>query len=234
VDSISAAPDVLLPGFAPSPKESDRSVKGRGTESVSRSTVSHFNENLFPASKQSQHAKTTVPQLSFSRIKPRTLVNRSLLTSLLSAQSSSPENPFSELYASVAARGQESCTLFVYFPRSKTPNKPMELIVQPDATVEEVIGFSLWTYWEEKWKPSLDSDCKDDDETTKLRLSAVCWNLRIAEDDGEVDEDFPCKKIAYSRLFETYIVYSFGSRQAYFYLQFRCLCSDSRDVSNTE
>jgi hypothetical protein len=199
--SITAAPEVLLPGFASPPKVADSSGISTGTnrngihlEATSRlDSLSLDGQHASITDSPQPKFKTSMPQLAFPRVKPRISVQQSLLTSSLAAQSSSPDNPFSELYASVAARGQESRSLCVYFPYSKTPHKPMELIVQPDAIVEEVIGFSLWTYWEEKWKPDLDSDC-DDEEMKKTRLSAVCWNLRIAEDDGEVDEDFPCRR----------------------------------------
>lgn len=63
----------------------------------------------------------------------------------------------------------------------------MDLNVRKDATVEEVIGFALWSYWEEGWLPKLDEGQSGEDETK----SAVAWIMRVAENDGEVDEDFP-------------------------------------------
>jgi hypothetical protein len=51
--------------------------------------------------------------------------------------------------------------------------------------VEEVIGFGLWKYWEEGREPKLREDEGEE------KLSAVGWGLRMVEDDGEVDEDFP-------------------------------------------
>ena len=67
----------------------------------------------------------------------------------------------------------------------------MDLNVRRDATVEEVIGFALWHYWEEDWLPKLDDRLGEDDPKRGVRLSAVGWILRIAEEDGEVDDDFP-------------------------------------------
>ncbi|VDC07496.1 unnamed protein product [Peniophora sp. CBMAI 1063] len=97
-------------------------------------------------------------------------------------------NPFSELYSAISGRGASASTnVTVFFPQSKTPMKAMNLVVRKDATVEEVLGFALWTYWEEKWEPRLD----EGDDTPEEKLSAVGWVLRIAEEDGEVDEDFP-------------------------------------------
>jgi target of rapamycin complex 2 subunit MAPKAP1 len=82
----------------------------------------------------------------------------------------------------------------------------MELSVRKDASVEEVLGFALWTYWEEEWMPPLDSSLPpppaggappsspDEEKNERERealLSALGWVLLIAEEDGEVDDDFP-------------------------------------------
>lgn len=70
----------------------------------------------------------------------------------------------------------------------------MELNVRKDATVEEVIGFALWNYWEEAWLPKLDQGIPEGEEgqqARETRLSAIGWVLRLTEDDGEVDDDFP-------------------------------------------
>lgn len=70
--------------------------------------------------------------------------------------------------------------------------KAMDLNVRKDATVEEVIGFSLWTYWKEGWLPKLDEGLSgEDDPKWETKVSAVGWIMRIAEEDGEVDDDFP-------------------------------------------
>lgn len=79
-------------------------------------------------------------------------------------------------------------TVMVFFPFAREPlGKPMTLSVRKDATVEEVLGFALWSYWEEGWLPRLDEDPNVPEE----KLSAVGWVLTVAEEDGEVDEDFP-------------------------------------------
>lgn len=78
----------------------------------------------------------------------------------------------------------------------------MDLNVRKDATVEEVIGFALWNYWEEGWLPKLDDGLGgDEDPKRATRISAVGWILRIAEDDGEVDDDFPRKYRVISMIF---------------------------------
>jgi hypothetical protein len=83
--------------------------------------------------------------------------------------------------------------VLVYFPRARQPvGKAMDLSVRKDATMEEVIGFALWSYWEEGWLPKLDEGLNgEDDPKWAIKLSAVGWIMRIAEDDGEVDDEFP-------------------------------------------
>ncbi len=59
-------------------------------------------------------------------------------------------------------------------------------------TIEEVIEIALRNYSDEGWLPKLDEGLDGADETRRnARLSAAGWVLRIAEVDGEVDEDFP-------------------------------------------
>jgi len=115
------------------------------------------------------------------------------LSRMLASQSGMTDNPFTELYGAISGRGDSSAiSLDIFFPHSKQPFKGAKINVRKDATVEEVIGFGLWTYWEQKLEPKLDEGPGgDDDRQRAIRLSAVGWSLRIAEDDGEVDEDFP-------------------------------------------
>ncbi|KAI6104188.1 stress-activated map kinase interacting protein 1-domain-containing protein [Pisolithus sp. B1] len=112
----------------------------------------------------------------------------SALTMML-ASSVGSSNPFSELYAAVSGRGETAAMdVKVFFPHARQPKgEAMVLNVRKDATVEEVIGFALWSYWEEDWLPKLNEGVGANDP----KLSAVGWVMRIAEDDGEVDEDFP-------------------------------------------
>ena len=120
----------------------------------------------------------------------------SALTQQLQATSNNSTNPFTELYALISGRGEvASMNVTVFFPHARSSDgevEKLELSVRKDATVEEVLGFALWSYWEEGLLPKLDEGLGgDDDLKRKVRLSASGWVLRIAEDDGEVDEDFP-------------------------------------------
>lgn len=86
-------------------------------------------------------------------------------------------------------------TVRVFFPMARKPaGQALELSVRKDATVEEVLGYALWTYWEEGWLPKIDEGLDgEEDPKWAIKCSAVGWILRIAEEDGEVDEDFPRK-----------------------------------------
>ena len=71
-----------------------------------------------------------------------------------------------------------------------------------DVTVEEVIGVGLWAYWEAQEKEEREPKLEVDEEKAENGEETTKWNLRIVEDDGEVDEDFPGE--ALSRIhFET-------------------------------
>lgn len=95
-------------------------------------------------------------------------------------------NPFASLYTTVAAPGTvASLTLELFFPHSEDPSVPIMAKVRKDATVEDVTGYALYKYWEEGRQPGLSQ------EEVEERWTTVGWGLRIVEDDGEVDEDFP-------------------------------------------
>ncbi|KAF6757784.1 stress-activated map kinase interacting protein 1-domain-containing protein [Ephemerocybe angulata] len=153
-------------------------------------------ESDIPQSKKSGNtmARTRpVSESMFARKKPPPAKPQKSALSSMMALSSGSSNPFSEVYAAISGRGQSlSTTINVFFPHATRPvGKPMELTIRKDATVEEVVGFALWSYWEEDWQPRLDEGLGEDDPRRDHKLSAVGWVLRIAEDDGEPDDDFP-------------------------------------------
>ncbi|KIO33773.1 hypothetical protein M407DRAFT_177775 [Tulasnella calospora MUT 4182] len=134
----------------------------------------------------------------FAKMPVRRPQLKSALTAMLSAKTSVSDNPFTTLYAAMSGRAESaSVTLRVWFPESGGPaaQKPLELKVRKDATVEEAIGFGLWTYWDQGIEPKLDEGLEGDGEEVEqkreVKLSALGWNLKIAEFDGAVDEDFP-------------------------------------------
>lgn len=94
------------------------------------------------------------------------------------------ENAFGKDYSFVCGKGVPNpIHLKIFFPSSQDPKKPLPVIVKRDATVEQVIGYSLYVYIEEKRMPPIDANSKLD--------KVACWNLRIVEDDGDIDQDFP-------------------------------------------
>lgn len=133
------------------------------------------------------------PTLTFARVIVPPLPSRpspSGLSQIFASKASKIENPFSELYSLISSRSAP-LSLQIIYPFSSDPRNSFTLKVRPDATVEEVIGFALWTYWEEGIQPKLDEmNSIVEEARRKDRLSAIGWSLRITE-DGEVDDDFP-------------------------------------------
>lgn len=142
-------------------------------------------------------------EMTFTRKRIQPIRPQSSALSALLRSSTSGTNPFGEMYAAISGRGEsQSTNVQLFFPHARSPaGTAMDLNVRKDATVEEVIGFALWTYWEEGWLPKLDDGLSvegegangegDEDSKRETKLSAIGWIMRIAEDDGEVDDDFP-------------------------------------------
>lgn len=108
----------------------------------------------------------------------------SALTALIKAkeQNSQEENHLAELYASFSGKGDlKPLHLKIFRPSGDEPMRPVDVVVRQDATVAETIGFSLYRYWEEGRKPTLKRE----------ECDANVWTLRIMEDVGVVDDDFP-------------------------------------------
>ncbi|KAK1218325.1 Component of a membrane-bound complex containing the Tor2p kinase [Marasmius sp. AFHP31] len=180
---------------------SDASTNTSGAKSSRRPAPRSSNSN---SSIQLANSSSSVPQASSSTPSEVSLFTRkrvaplrpqkSSLSAMIAASSSSSNNPFTEIYSAISGRGEAAATnVLVFFPHCKSPAKGMDLNVRKDATVEEVIGFALWTYWEEGWLPRLDEGLNEekDKEKWEVRMSGVGWIMRIAEEDGEVDDDFP-------------------------------------------
>ncbi|KAF9919788.1 hypothetical protein FBU30_010534 [Linnemannia zychae] len=106
----------------------------------------------------------------------------SLLTSLIIQQKSKEDNPFAEEFLRIAGMGETSpVKLKIYLPSSDKPKDPMQVVVKREATVEDVIGYILYQYYNEGRTPLLTDELS----------TVVQWNLRIVEDDGEIDDDLP-------------------------------------------
>ncbi|KAG0367567.1 hypothetical protein BGX24_003172, partial [Mortierella sp. AD032] len=106
----------------------------------------------------------------------------SLLTSLIIQQKSKEDNPFAEEFLRIAGMGETTpVKLKIYLPSSDKPKDPMQVVVKREASVEDVIGYILYQYYNEGRTPLLSDELS----------TVVQWNLRIVEDDGEIDDDLP-------------------------------------------
>lgn len=162
---------------------------GGGAGDVSATGSRHHHSSTTHHSSGHKHDELTFPRKKVPPIRPA----KSALTAML-AKTSTSSNPFEEYYAAIFGRAEgESKMVAVYFPKAVKPmGQVMELNVRKDATVEEVLGHALYRYWEEGWLPKVDDGLEgEEDPKWGTVCSAVGWILRIAEEDGEVDEDFP-------------------------------------------
>ena len=160
-------------GAAPQPTTRSGKPRRASHGTSSSGTAAAAEEDLF--------ARQKVPPIRAAK---------SALSSMMAA--SNTTNPFSDPYSAISGRGVSpaaSMVVTVFFPFARErAGEPMRLSVRKDATVEEVLGFALWSYWEAGWLPRLD---EEDVSVFEEKLSAIGWVMKIAEDDGEVDEDFP-------------------------------------------
>lgn len=132
------------------------------------------------------------PRRPTSTIRPVSMIQpKSLISEALNAKKTKPAAPF-EGFATLSGKGESSPLMIrVYTPYCKTPSKPYEVlirrIVRDDngadrpVNVADLIGLALWRYNEEKLEPALPTD--------KLNLN--WWTLKMVEEGGEVDDDFP-------------------------------------------
>ncbi|KAA1110304.1 mitogen-activated protein kinase associated protein 1 [Puccinia graminis f. sp. tritici] len=135
-------------------------------------------------------------QILFKKIKledpklKKPVVKKLMLTQLLTAQSasSSSNNPYKCFYAFLASKERNALKILLYYPFSKEPSKPIKILMKANVCVEEVVGFSLWNYVEEKCEPKL-GEIKNCPDGLDLH-ETFAWCLRLVEDDGKVDEDF--------------------------------------------
>ncbi|KAK1751698.1 stress-activated map kinase interacting protein 1-domain-containing protein [Echria macrotheca] len=132
------------------------------------------------------------PPRPMSTIRPLSMAQpKSLLSAALKAKKTKPALPF-DSFASLSGQGDPNpIMLRIYAPMSNNPSKPFEVLIRRTihqgeggdraVTVADLIGLSLWRYNEEKLEPPLPSD----------KLNVNWWTLRMVEEDGEVDDDFP-------------------------------------------
>ncbi len=95
-------------------------------------------------------------------------------------------NPFSKKYSFLCGKGERNpISLKIYVPNATdNPTIPMLIVVKRDATVEETIGYALYVFIEEKRLPLFNT-------WAVANRDVAAWNIRIVEEDGDIDEDFP-------------------------------------------
>ncbi|KAH8890754.1 SIN1-domain-containing protein [Thozetella sp. PMI_491] len=132
------------------------------------------------------------PPRPMSTIRPMSMIQpKSLISAALNANKTKPNLPFVK-FASLSGQGDPNpLRLRIFAPFSTKPSRPFEVLIRRSVhegessnrtvTVADLIGLSLWRYNEEKLEPSLPSD----------KLNVNWWTLRMVEEDGEVDDDFP-------------------------------------------
>ncbi|GAA6010482.1 hypothetical protein JCM10207_001326 [Rhodosporidiobolus poonsookiae] len=194
--SPSRPPDTdTTPAQALAPPSTSASSQSQSSpRSTARSRRSSANQGLFfpPRGIYIRHSASSSSRSSAAG------APKSALSALLSAQSTASAssaaqaNPWSTLYQSCISRAVDGLKLTLYFPHSSSPSKGLKVSVKRDVTVEEVIGAGLWSFVDEGREPKLEETEEQGWEGRARRGEETArWNLRIVEDDGEVDEDFP-------------------------------------------
>lgn len=131
------------------------------------------------------------PPRPLSTIRPLSVIQpSSLLTEAFKAKQHKASIPFQK-FAHYSGKGTPgSIAVRIYPAYSKTASRPFEVPIRPrvsdggaerPVTVADLIGLSLYRYNEEKREPRLPGD----------KLNINWWTLRMVEEGGEVDDDFP-------------------------------------------
>ncbi|CAN8096617.1 unnamed protein product [Discula destructiva] len=132
------------------------------------------------------------PRRPTSTIRPISmLATKSLISEALKAKQTQSAAPF-ESFATLNGKGEASPLMIrIYTPYCSAPSKPFEVLIRrvvrddsgPDRPVQvsDLIGLALWRYSEDQLQPPLPKD--------KMNLN--WWTLKMVEEGGEVDDDFP-------------------------------------------
>lgn len=107
---------------------------------------------------------------------------RSALSAQIEKYPTIPNNPFNE-FARFDGRVSEGAptkriVIFLTMLAEGDRDYPMEVVSLSSARVQELIGLICWQYTNEGKEP-------------KLKPTVNCYSLRIAEENGDVDPDFP-------------------------------------------
>ncbi|KAJ1335114.1 target of rapamycin complex 2 subunit MAPKAP1/AVO1 [Microdochium nivale] len=145
-----------------------------------------------PSAPQPQVLQALPPPRPMSTLRPLSMAQpRSLLSDAFKTKKTAPTSSI-ERFASLSGKGDpDPLKIRIFAPFSENPEKPFEVlsrrsVQESDGTfrpvlIVELIGLGLWTYMESKLQPPIPAD----------KMSANWWTLRMVEEDGEVDDDFP-------------------------------------------
>ncbi|XP_070107911.1 target of rapamycin complex 2 subunit MAPKAP1 isoform X4 [Equus asinus] len=134
-------------------------------------------------SKQSAQELKSLFEKKSLKEKPSSSGKQSILSVRLEQCPLQLNNPFNE-YSKFDGKGHVGTTatkkIDVYLPLHSSQDRllPMTVVTMASARVQDLIGLICWQYTSEGREPKLNDN-----------VSAYC--LHIAEDDGEVDTDFP-------------------------------------------
>ncbi|XP_011286744.1 target of rapamycin complex 2 subunit MAPKAP1 isoform X4 [Panthera pardus] len=134
-------------------------------------------------SKQSAQELKSLFEKKSLKEKPPSSGKQSILSVRLEQCPLQLNNPFNE-YSKFDGKGHVGTTatkkIDVYLPLHSSQDRllPMTVVTMASARVQDLIGLICWQYTSEGREPKLNDN-----------VSAYC--LHIAEDDGEVDTDFP-------------------------------------------
>ncbi|XP_077001104.1 target of rapamycin complex 2 subunit MAPKAP1 isoform X2 [Tamandua tetradactyla] len=134
-------------------------------------------------SKQSAQELKSLFEKKSLKEKPPSSGKQSILSVRLEQCPLQLNNPFNE-YSKFDGKGHVGTTatkkIDVYLPLHSSQDRllPMTVVTMASARVQDLIGLICWQYTSEGREPKLNDN-----------ISAYC--LHIAEDDGEVDTDFP-------------------------------------------
>ncbi|WBW74435.1 MAP kinase and TOR substrate adaptor Sin1 [Schizosaccharomyces osmophilus] len=98
------------------------------------------------------------------------------------ANSSTQQNPLADNFAGFSGRAEPNpLKLKIYCPFSENASQPMYVELRHSILVSEAIGYILFQYISQSIMPLIEDEAQNPNY----------WNLRIVEDDGELDDDFP-------------------------------------------
>ena len=111
---------------------------------------------------------------------PTIELKRSTLSAQLAQFPSMPVNPFNEYsrFDGRVGEGGQTKRIVIFLTMSTQRHIPMEVVTVCSARVQDLIGLICWQYMNENREP-------------KLKPSVNYYCLRIAEENGDVDPDFP-------------------------------------------